>query len=79
MLQELLGWPHRTEYCIYIIRPPRFFYFALPHYSSLNMESTLLMILLVVIILIRFILWSCLSAYIDYKLSRRFPDTRKED
>ncbi|XP_049676805.1 small integral membrane protein 38 [Accipiter gentilis] len=43
------------------------------------MESVLLMILLVVIILIRFILWSCLSAYIDYKMSRRFPDTRKED
>ncbi|XP_051633199.1 small integral membrane protein 38 [Manacus candei] len=43
------------------------------------MESALLMILLVVIILIRFILWSSLSAYIDYKLSQRFPDTRKED
>ncbi|XP_032918992.1 small integral membrane protein 38 [Catharus ustulatus] len=43
------------------------------------MESVLLMALLVAIILIRFILWSCLSAYIDYKLSQRFPDTRKED
>ncbi|XP_061855588.1 small integral membrane protein 38 [Colius striatus] len=42
------------------------------------MESVVLMILLVVIILIRFILWSCLSTYIDYKLSRRFPDRRKE-
>ncbi|XP_030307387.1 small integral membrane protein 38 [Calypte anna] len=43
------------------------------------MESVLLMTLLVIIILIRFILWSCLSAYIDYKLSRRFPDTKKEN
>ncbi|XP_032045304.1 small integral membrane protein 38 [Anas acuta] len=43
------------------------------------MESVLLMILLIVIIFIRFVLWSCLSAYIDYKLSRRFPDKRKED
>ncbi|XP_040557709.1 small integral membrane protein 38 [Gallus gallus] len=42
------------------------------------MESVLLMTLLVVIILIRFVLWSCLSAYIDYKLSRRFPDRKKE-
>ncbi|XP_075784898.1 small integral membrane protein 38 [Pelodiscus sinensis] len=43
------------------------------------MESGLLMILVVIIILIRFILWSCLSAYLDYKLSRRFPDkTEKE-
>ncbi|XP_037259359.1 small integral membrane protein 38 [Falco biarmicus] len=42
------------------------------------MESVLLMFLLVVIILIRFVLWSCLSAYIDYKLAQRFPDTRKE-
>ncbi|XP_032300770.1 small integral membrane protein 38 [Excalfactoria chinensis] len=41
------------------------------------MESVLLMTLLVVIILIRFILWSCLSAYVDYKLSRRFPDRKK--
>ncbi|XP_033371228.1 small integral membrane protein 38 [Parus major] len=43
------------------------------------MESVLLMVLLVAIILIRFILWSCLSTYIDYKLSQRFPDRRKED
>ncbi|XP_064019651.1 small integral membrane protein 38 [Pogoniulus pusillus] len=43
------------------------------------MESFLLLGLLVGIILIRFILWSCLSAYIDYKLSRRFPDARKEN
>ncbi|XP_059578718.1 small integral membrane protein 38 [Alligator mississippiensis] len=43
------------------------------------MESGLLMILLVIIILIRFILWSCLSVYIDYKLSRRFPDKTKEE
>ncbi|XP_068050301.1 small integral membrane protein 38 [Anomalospiza imberbis] len=43
------------------------------------MESVLLMVLLVVIILIRFILWSCLSSYIDHKLSQRFPDTKKED
>ncbi|XP_030129357.1 small integral membrane protein 38 [Taeniopygia guttata] len=43
------------------------------------MEPDLLVVLLVVIILIRLILWSCLSAYIDYKLSQRFPDTKKED
>ncbi|XP_057882987.1 small integral membrane protein 38 [Melospiza melodia melodia] len=63
----------------YIIRSPSVFFFTLPLYSSLNMESVLLMVLLVVIILIRFILWSCLSAYIDYKLSQRFPGTKKED
>ncbi|XP_041445756.1 small integral membrane protein 38-like [Xenopus laevis] len=43
------------------------------------MESGILMILLVIIILSRFILWSCLSSYIDYKLSKRFPDAMKND
>ncbi|XP_068115767.1 small integral membrane protein 38 [Hyperolius riggenbachi] len=38
------------------------------------MESGILVFLLVVIILSRFILWSCLSTYIDYKLAKRFPD-----
>ncbi|XP_060610894.1 small integral membrane protein 38 [Anolis sagrei] len=42
------------------------------------MGSDPLMILLVVIILTRFILWSCFSAYLDYKLARRFPEKRKE-
>ncbi|XP_053141155.1 small integral membrane protein 38 [Hemicordylus capensis] len=42
------------------------------------MGSGPLMILVVVIILIRFILWSCLSAYLDYKPSRRFPEKRKD-
>ncbi|XP_077175115.1 small integral membrane protein 38 [Paroedura picta] len=42
------------------------------------MGSSPLMILLVVIILLRFILWSCFRAYLDYKLSRRFPEKRKD-
>ncbi|XP_078540791.1 small integral membrane protein 38 [Lissotriton helveticus] len=37
------------------------------------MESSILMGLLVFIILTRFILWSCLSAYLDYRLAKRFP------
>nr|XP_056707902.1 small integral membrane protein 38 [Euleptes europaea] len=46
--------------------------------ASLNMGSNPLMILVVIIILMRFILWSCFSAYLDYKLSRRFPEKRKD-
>ncbi|XP_066472839.1 small integral membrane protein 38 [Tiliqua scincoides] len=42
------------------------------------MGSGPLMILVIVIILTRFILWSCFSAYLDYKLSRRFPEKRKD-
>ncbi|XP_069082574.1 small integral membrane protein 38 [Pleurodeles waltl] len=38
------------------------------------MESSILMGLLVFIILTRFIVWSCLSAYIDYRLAKRFPE-----
>ncbi|XP_069481366.1 small integral membrane protein 38 [Ambystoma mexicanum] len=37
------------------------------------MESGILLGLLVFIILTRFLLWSCLSAYIDHRLARRFP------
>ncbi|XP_040266609.1 small integral membrane protein 38 [Bufo bufo] len=44
-----------------------------------KMESWILMFLLVIIILSRFILWSCLSKYIDYKLSKRFPTRPKKD
>ncbi|KAM8940560.1 small integral membrane protein 38 [Pelodytes ibericus] len=43
------------------------------------MESPILMLFLVIIIISRFILWSCLSTYIDYKLARRFPDRPKND
>ncbi|XP_072838684.1 small integral membrane protein 38 [Pogona vitticeps] len=42
------------------------------------MASDILMILVVVIILTRFILWSCFSVYLDYKLARRFPEKRKD-
>ncbi|XP_069821317.1 small integral membrane protein 38 [Dendropsophus ebraccatus] len=43
------------------------------------MESGILVFLLVIIILSRFLLWSCLSTYIDYKLSKRFPNRTKKD
>ncbi|XP_029813206.1 small integral membrane protein 38 [Suricata suricatta] len=38
-----------------------------------------LMALLVVILLARFLLWSCLGAFIDYKLARRRARKPKED
>lgn len=39
-----------------------------------------LMVLLVIILLARFILWSCLGRYIDYRLARRRqPPKPKED
>ncbi|XP_045411359.1 small integral membrane protein 38 [Lemur catta] len=38
-----------------------------------------LMVLLVLILLVRFILWSCLSTYLDYRLARRQPRKPKED
>ncbi|XP_053305315.1 small integral membrane protein 38 [Spea bombifrons] len=43
------------------------------------MESAILMFLLVIIIISRFLLWSCLSTYIDYKLAKRFPDKLKNE
>ncbi|XP_071970507.1 small integral membrane protein 38 [Engystomops pustulosus] len=42
-------------------------------------ESGVLVFLLVIIILSRFLLWSCLSTYIDYKLAKRFPNRPKND
>lgn len=55
--------------------------------SCLSMASWLgdtlgpdpLMVLLVVILLVRFILWSCLGTYMDYRLARRYPDKPKEE
>ncbi|XP_034868289.1 small integral membrane protein 38 [Mirounga angustirostris] len=44
-----------------------------------SMGSDPLMVLLVLILLARFILWSCLGTYIDYKLARRQPRKPKED
>ncbi|XP_068410944.1 small integral membrane protein 38 [Eschrichtius robustus] len=38
-----------------------------------------LILLLVVILLARFILWSCLGTYVDYRLARRRPRKPKED
>ncbi|XP_077622684.1 small integral membrane protein 38 [Crocuta crocuta] len=38
-----------------------------------------LMVLLVIILLARFLLWSCLGTYIDYKLARRHAGKPKED
>ncbi|KAL2805720.1 small integral membrane protein 38 [Daubentonia madagascariensis] len=38
-----------------------------------------LMVLLVVVLLARFILWSCLRTYIDYRLARWQPPKPKED
>ncbi|XP_066216445.1 small integral membrane protein 38 [Saccopteryx leptura] len=38
-----------------------------------------LVVLLVIILLTRFILWSCLGTYIDYRLARRQPRKPKED
>ena len=38
-----------------------------------------LLVLLVIVLLARFILWSCLGTYIDYKLARRHPQKPKED
>ncbi|XP_063293649.1 small integral membrane protein 38 [Pelobates fuscus] len=43
------------------------------------MESALLMFILVIIILSRFLLWSCFSKYVDYKLAKRYPDRLKND
>ncbi|XP_072826967.1 small integral membrane protein 38 [Vicugna pacos] len=44
-----------------------------------SMAPDPLMVLLVIILLARFILWSCLGTYIDYKLARRQPRKPKED
>ncbi|XP_074193276.1 small integral membrane protein 38 [Rhinolophus sinicus] len=38
-----------------------------------------LMVLLAIVLLVRFILWSCLGTYIDYRLARRQPRKPKED
>lgn len=38
-----------------------------------------LMVLLVVILLVRFILWSCLGTYMDYRLARPHPGKPKEE
>ncbi|XP_045039379.2 small integral membrane protein 38 [Desmodus rotundus] len=38
-----------------------------------------LMVLLVIILLARFFLWSCLGTYIDYRLAWRRPHKPKED
>lgn len=38
-----------------------------------------LLVLLVIILLARFILWSCLGTYIDYRVARRQPRKPKED
>lgn len=38
-----------------------------------------LMVLLVIALLVRFLLWSCLGAYIDCRLARRQPRKPKED
>lgn len=38
-----------------------------------------LMVLLVVILLVRFILWSCLGTYMDYRLARPQPGKPKEE
>uniref|UniRef100_A0A8C8Z9H3 Small integral membrane protein 38 n=1 Tax=Prolemur simus TaxID=1328070 RepID=A0A8C8Z9H3_PROSS len=38
-----------------------------------------LMVLLVLILLARFILWSCLGTYLDYRLARRQLRKPKED
>ncbi|XP_039217396.1 small integral membrane protein 38 [Crotalus tigris] len=42
------------------------------------MESGLLMTVLILIILMRFILWSCFNVYLDYKLTQRYPKKRKD-
>ncbi|XP_072614741.1 small integral membrane protein 38 [Vulpes vulpes] len=38
-----------------------------------------LVALLVAVLLARFLLWSCLGTYIEYKLGRRQPRKPKED
>ncbi|KAG5196658.1 hypothetical protein R6Z07F_017585 [Ovis aries] len=38
-----------------------------------------LLVLLVIILLARFLLWSCLGTYIDYRLGRRQLRKPKED
>lgn len=38
-----------------------------------------LMVLLAIVLLARFILWSCLGTYIDYRLAQRHPRKPKED
>lgn len=44
-----------------------------------SLGSDPLMVLLVIILLARFLLWSCLGTYIDFKLARRQPRKPKED
>lgn len=44
-----------------------------------SLGSDPLMVLLVLILLARFLLWSCLGTYIDYKLARRQRRKPKED
>lgn len=38
-----------------------------------------LLVLLVVILLLRFVLWSCLGTYLDYRLALRRPRKPKRD
>ncbi|XP_057581803.1 small integral membrane protein 38 [Hippopotamus amphibius kiboko] len=38
-----------------------------------------LVVLLVIILLARFVLWSCLRTYIDYRLARPQPRKPKDD
>ncbi|XP_036621208.1 small integral membrane protein 38 [Trichosurus vulpecula] len=52
---------------------------ALASSMSLNMDSDPLLVLLVIIILARFILWSCLGTFVDYRLARRRPSKPKQD
>ncbi|XP_043827982.1 small integral membrane protein 38 [Dromiciops gliroides] len=47
--------------------------------EGVNMDSDPLMVLLVIILLARFILWSCLGTFVDYRLSRRRPSKPKQD
>ncbi|XP_059006276.1 small integral membrane protein 38 [Mustela lutreola] len=44
-----------------------------------SLGSDPLMVLLVLVLLARFLLWSCLGTYIDYKLARRQRLKPKED
>ncbi|XP_074083720.1 small integral membrane protein 38 [Macrotis lagotis] len=46
---------------------------------SLNMDSEPLMVLLVIILLARFILWSCLGTFVDYRLAQKRPSKPKQD
>ncbi|XP_062948994.1 small integral membrane protein 38 [Cynocephalus volans] len=38
-----------------------------------------LVVLLVIILLVRFILWSCLGTYVEYRLARHQPCKPKDD